>query len=138
MYLKIIFHFTAAIVISVILLWITKLFDMLNTQTHLEDLLLNLDFLIAPENTPFILELMCHLIIGIVIYIIFVLLFHFFKRFYYWSYVLLFFIFITLYPFLIFIAQRPMFQFNSIEFIGWIISHICFMLLMMFSISRIK
>ncbi|HFG8823846.1 hypothetical protein [Staphylococcus argenteus] len=138
MYLKIIFHFTAAIVISVILLWITKLFDMLNAQTHLEDLLLNLDFLMAPENTPFILELMCHLIIGIVIYIIFVLLFHFFKIFYYWSYVLLFFIFITLYPFLIFIAQRPMFQFNSIEFIGWIISHICFMLLMMFSISRIK
>lgn len=138
MYWKIIFHFTAAIVISVILLWITKLFDMLNAQTHLEDLLLNLDFLIAPENAPFILELVCHLIIGIVIYIIFVLLFHFFKRFYYWSYVLLFFIFITLYPFLIFIAQRPMFQFNSIEFIGWIISHICFMLLMMFSISRIK
>ncbi|MGO4092770.1 hypothetical protein AB2980_22160, partial [Staphylococcus aureus] len=62
-------------------------------------LLLNLVFLIPSDNTPYILELICHLLIGCVIYFVFVLLFLTSKRLYYLCYITLFFLFIALYPF---------------------------------------
>ncbi|HDJ3135686.1 TPA: hypothetical protein PP895_000987, partial [Staphylococcus aureus] len=76
--------------------------------------------------------------IGSVIYFVFVLLFHTSKRLYYLCYIPLFFLFIALYPFLVFIAQRPIFQFSVTELIGWIITHIFFMSLMALVIPRIK
>ncbi|WP_431520415.1 hypothetical protein [Staphylococcus aureus] len=113
MRLKVLFHFIAAIFISFMLLWMTMLFDLISNQSHLKALLLNLDFLIPSDNTPYILEIICHLLIGSVIYFVFVLLFHTSKRLYYLCYIPLFFLFIALYPFLVFIAQRPIFQLVS-------------------------
>lgn len=75
MRLKVLFHFIAAIFISFMLLWMTMLFDLISNQSHLKALLLNLDFLIPSDNTPYILEIICHLLIGSVIYFVFVLLF---------------------------------------------------------------
>ncbi|EHO89230.1 hypothetical protein SA21262_1553 [Staphylococcus aureus subsp. aureus 21262] len=43
-----------------------------------------------------------------------------------------------MYPFLVFITQRPIFQFSVTELIGWIITHIFFMSLMALVIPRIK
>lgn len=80
MRLKVLFHFIAAIFISFMLLWMTMLFDLISNQSHLKALLLNLDFLIPSDNTPYILEIICHLLIGSVIYFIFVLLFHTSKK----------------------------------------------------------
>ena len=54
------------------------------------------------------------------------LLFHTSKGFTIYGYIPLFFLFIALYPFLVFIAQRPIFQFSVTELIGWIITHIFF------------
>lgn len=116
----------------------TILFDIISDQSHLKDLLLNLDFLIPSDNTPYTLEIICHLLIGSVIYFVFVLLFHTSKRLYYLCYIPLFFLFIALYPFLVIIAQRPIFQFSVTELIGWIITHIFFMSLMALVIPRIK
>ncbi|EOD4481594.1 TPA: hypothetical protein ACYSSA_000549 [Staphylococcus aureus] len=138
MRLKVLFHFIAAIFISFMLLWMTMLFDLISNQSHLKALLLNLDFLIPSDNTPYILEIICHLLIGSVIYFVFVLLFHTSKRLYYLCYIPLFFLFIALYSFLVFIAQRPIFQFSVTELIGWIITHIFFMSLMALVIPRIK
>ncbi|MEZ2030564.1 hypothetical protein QUC46_21230, partial [Staphylococcus aureus] len=115
MRLKVLFHFIAAIFISFMLLWMTMLFDIISNQSHLKALLLNLDFLIPSDNTPYTLEIICHLLIGSVIYFGFVLLFHTSKRLYYLCYIPLVFLFIALYPFLVFIAQRPIFQFSVTE-----------------------
>ncbi|HHC9290943.1 TPA: hypothetical protein ACN2OS_001286 [Staphylococcus aureus] len=129
MRLKVLFHFIAAIFISFMLLWMTMLFDLISNQSHLKALLLNLDFLIPSDNTPYILEIICHLLIGSVIYFVFVLLFHTSKRLYYLCYIPLVFLFIALYPFLVF---------SVTELIGWIITHIFFMSLMALVIPRIK
>ncbi|HCU0936761.1 TPA: hypothetical protein O5V74_000034 [Staphylococcus aureus] len=138
MRLKVLFHFIAAIFISFMLPWMTMLFDIISDQSHLNALLLNLDFLIPSGNTPYTLEIICHLLIGSVIYFVFVFLFHTSKRLYYLCYIPLVFLFIALYPFLVFIAQRPIFQFSVTELIGWIITHIFFMSLMALVIPRIK
>ncbi len=53
MRLKVLFHFIAAIFISFMLLWMTMLFDLISNQSHLKALLLNLDFLIPSDNTPY-------------------------------------------------------------------------------------
>ena len=110
MRLKVLFHFIATIFISFMLLWMTMLFDIISDQSHLNALLLNLDFLIPSGNTPYTLEIICHLLIGSVIYFVFVFLFHTSKRLYYLCYIPLVFLFIALYPFLVFIAQRPIFS----------------------------
>ncbi|CAM4115628.1 hypothetical protein CD116_07640 [Staphylococcus schweitzeri] len=138
MRLKVLLHFTAAIFISFMLLWMNMLIDILSKQTHLKALLLNLDFLIPSDNAPYTLEIICHLLIGSVIYFVFVLLFRTSKRLYYLCYIPLFLLFIALYPLLVFIAQRPIFQFSVTELIGWIITHIFFMSLMALVIPRIK
>ena len=88
MRLKVLFHFIATIFISFMLLWMTMLFDIISDQSHLNALLLNLDFLIPSGNTPYTLEIICHLLIGSVIYFVFVFLFHTSKRLYYLCYIL--------------------------------------------------
>ena len=51
-WLKIFYHLLCATTISVILLIITILMDVLLQNTHLTQLLLNIDFLINPDEVP--------------------------------------------------------------------------------------
>ncbi len=70
-WLKIFYHLLCATTISVILLIITILMDVLLQNTHLTQLLLNIDFLINPDEVPTIIEVLIHLSIGILIYLAF-------------------------------------------------------------------
>lgn len=138
MYLKWLYHFVAAIFISVVLLFSTVVIDNFNPEFHLTQLLLNIDFIANPMNTPFIIELLLHLTLGLSIYVLFVFIYNFVKQYYLLCYGLLFVVFIVLYPLLIVIAVRPIFQFNVIAWLWWSTCHILFMLLMIVAISIIE
>ena len=100
-WLKIFYHLLCATTISVILLIITILMDVLLQNTHLTQLLLNIDFLINPDEVPTIIEVLIHLSIGILMY-----------------------------PLLVFLAQRPFFSFSWNEFAWWLVAHLFFIILM--------
>ncbi|MEJ7540105.1 hypothetical protein WL517_12705, partial [Staphylococcus lugdunensis] len=88
------YHLLSAIVISAILLITTIVMDVLFQKTHLTQLLLNIDFLIDPKKVPTIVEGLIHLSIGIVIYIVFLIIYHYSKPLYYLAFVPLTIIFI--------------------------------------------
>ncbi|EHJ08081.1 hypothetical protein [Staphylococcus simiae] len=138
MYVKWLYHSLAAIVISIVLLFSTAIIDHFNQGFHLTQLLLNIDFIANPADTPFIIELLLHLALGLSIYVIFVFIYRYVKRFYLLCYGFLFVVFIVLYPLLIIIAVRPIFQFTILAWLWWIVCHILFMLLMMVTISIIE
>ena len=60
-WLKIFYHLLCATTISVILLIITILMDVLLQNTHLTQLLLNIDFLINPDEVPTIIDFKTHI-----------------------------------------------------------------------------
>ncbi|EPZ41230.1 hypothetical protein HMPREF1157_0244 [Staphylococcus epidermidis E13A] len=108
-WLKIFYHLLCATTISVILLIITILMDVLLQNTHLTQLLLNIDFLINPDEVPTIIEVLIHLSIGILIYLAFLIIYHYSKSLYHLAYLPLVLIFTLMYPLLVFLAQRPFF-----------------------------
>ena len=111
--------------------------DVLFQKTHLTQLLLNIDFLIDPKKVPTIVEGLIHLSIGIVIYIVFLIIYHYSKPLYYLAFVPLTIIFIVMYPFLIAIAQRSLFKFSWNAYALWMEAHILFMIPMAISIPTI-
>jgi hypothetical protein len=137
MWLRYGYHLLSAIVISAILLITTIVMDVLFQKTHLTQLLLNIDFLIDPKKVPTIVEGLIHLSIGIVIYIVFLIIYHYSKPLYYLAFVPLTIIFIVMYPFLIAIAQRSLFKFSWNAYALWMEAHILFMILMAISIPTI-
>lgn len=124
------YHLLSALFISIILLITMAVMDVLAQSTHLTLLLINIDFLADPSKTPLILELLIHVFIGFIIYIIFLAIYHISKPFYRISYFLLFIIFAVLYPLLIVMAQRSFFHFSWGEYGLWMIAHLIFMILM--------
>lgn len=128
------YHLISAIVISTILLITMAMMDVFMQHTHLTLLLINIDFLVDPSKTPLALEILIHIMIGISIYIIFLIIYHISKLIYQLSYLFLMITFILLYPLLNFIAQRSIFQFSWIEYGLWIIAHIIFSCLMAWAI----
>lgn len=128
------YHLISAIVISTILLITMAMMDAFMQHTHLTLLLINIDFLVDPSKTPLALEIFIHIMIGISIYIIFLIIYRISKLIYKLSYLFLMITFILLYPLLIFIAQRSIFQFSWIEYGLWIIAHIIFTYLMAWAI----
>nr|WP_186805216.1 hypothetical protein [Staphylococcus sp. Marseille-Q1834] len=124
------YHFLSALLISVLLLLIMFIMDVLVQSTHLTLLLINIDFLADPSKTPLILELLIHVFIGFIIYIIFLAIYHISKPFYRISYFLLLIVFAVLYPLLIVMAQRSFFHFSWGEYGLWMIAHLIFTVLM--------
>ena len=137
MWLRYGYHLLSAIVISAILLITTIVMDVLFQKTHLTQLLLNIDFLIDPKKVPTIVEGLIHLSRGIVIYIVFLIIYYYSKPLYYLAFVPLTIIFIVMYPFLIAIAQRSLFKFSWNAYALWMEAHILFMILMAISIPTI-
>lgn len=101
-YLK--YHLTSACLISMLLLFILFIIDLLTDTTQLAQLLINIDFIIPKQFTPLWLEILIHLIIGIVVYMMLLLLYRVRKQWYTIGYVASMLSFIVLYPFLIHIA----------------------------------
>lgn len=128
------YHLLSALFISIILLITMAVMDVLAQSTHLTLLLINIDFLADPSKTPLILELLIHVFIGFIIYIIFLVIYRISKPFYRISYFLLFIVFAVLYPLLIVMAQRSFFHFSWGEYALWMIAHLIFMILMAFAI----
>ncbi|MCI2774291.1 hypothetical protein [Staphylococcus petrasii] len=124
------YHLLSALFISIILLITMAVMDVLAQSTHLTLLLINIDFLADPSQTPLILELLIHVFIGFIIYIIFLVIYRISKPFYRISYFLLFIVFAVLYPLLIVMAQRSFFHFSWGEYGLWMIAHLIFMILM--------
>lgn len=130
MWLRYAYHFLAAIVITVILLLTTLVMDVLFQKTHLTLLLLNIDFLTNPNNISVFTEVLIHLGIGLIIYIVFLILYHASRKIYHLGYWVLVLIFLVMYPVLITIAQRPFFHFSWMEYLWWMVAHIIFIILM--------
>lgn len=107
-------------------------------HTHLTQLLLNIDFLVNPKLVPTWMEVIIHLSIGLMIYLIFMVLYNISKLLYHLAYLPLLVIFIGMYPFLIAIAQRSFFVFNATEWIWWLIAHMIFVVFMYFCIFAIS
>lgn len=112
--------------------------DVLLQHTHLTQLLLNIDFLVNPKLVPTWMEVIIHLSIGVMIYLIFMVLYNISKLLYHLAYLPLLVIFIGMYPFLIAIAQRSFFVFNATEWIWWLLAHIVFMVFMYICITFIS
>ncbi len=129
-WLKIFYHLLCATTISVILLIITILMDVLLQNTHLTQLLLNIDFLINPDEVPTIIEVLIHLSIGILIYLAF------------FNYLSLFKILVSssILTFSIdiyfdvstsrFSCATSIFSFSWNEFAWWLVAHLFFIILM--------
>lgn len=99
----------SAVASSFVLLLSTMILDVLIQHTHLTQLLLNIDFLVNPKLVPTWMEVIIHLSIGLMIYLIFMVLYNISKLLYHLAYLPLLVIFIGMYPFLIAIAQRSFF-----------------------------
>ena len=112
--------------------------DVLIQHTHLTQLLLNIDFLVNPKLVPTWMEVIIHLSIGVMIYLIFMVLYNISKLLYHLAYLPLLVIFIGMYPFLIAIARRSFFVFNATEWIWWLLAHIVFMVFMYICITFIS
>ncbi|WP_311634497.1 hypothetical protein [Staphylococcus warneri] len=138
MILRLTYHFLSAVALSFILLLSTMTIDVLLQHTHLTQLLLNIDFLVNPNLIPTWMEVIIHLSIGVMIYLIFMALYNISKLLYHLAYLPLLVIFIGMYPFLIAIAQRSFFVFNATEWIWWLLAHIVFMVFMYICITFIS
>ncbi|MGD3154983.1 hypothetical protein [Staphylococcus warneri] len=138
MILRLTYHFLSAVALSFILLLSTMTIDVLLQHTHLTQLLLNIDFLVNPNLIPTWMEVIIHLSIGVMIYLIFMVLYNISKLLYHLAYLPLLVIFIGMYPFLIAIAQRSFFVFNATEWIWWLLAHIVFMVFMYICITFIS
>ena len=113
------------LMLYVIFVIVDQLFHM-----HLAGLLLNLDFLLDPAHTPFVVELFCHLCITLVILAASLWIDR--RRgwnFKLWLGILAVF-FIVLYPLMIGLSQRAIFQYHFSENVLWIVGHFIFLGLM--------
>ncbi|MCY1576010.1 hypothetical protein NW127_04890 [Staphylococcus pettenkoferi] len=97
---------------------------------HLAALLLNLDFLLDPDATPFVLELLCHLCITLVILAVSLWV----DRHRDWSFkgwlAILAIFFVALYPLMIWLSQREIFQYHFGAHVLWSVGHFIFLGLM--------
>ncbi|MDU1713424.1 MAG: hypothetical protein E6812_12125, partial [Staphylococcus epidermidis] len=67
---------------------------------------------------------------GILIYITFLIIYHYSKFLYRLAYLLLVLIFALMYPLLVFLAQRSIFSFSWNKFAWWLVAHLFFVILM--------
>ncbi len=125
--------------ISLILTCVTYLLFViidLITNYHTADLLLNVDFVRNYQNITLIEELSYHFLTTLIIVIITIVIYVSFNKLKLIFLTTLFIIFTFLYPILIKISERDIFQYSLNEHVIWIVGHILFLYLLNIIVTR--
>ncbi len=125
--------------ISLILTCVTYLLFViidLITNYHTADLLLNVDFVRNYQNITLIEELSYHFLTTLIIVIITIVIYVSFNKLKLIFLTTLFIIFTFLYPILIKMSERDIFQYSLNEHVIWIVGHILFLYLLNIIVTR--
>lgn len=106
------------------------------TNYHTADLLLNVDFVRNYQNITLIEELSYHFLTTLIIVIITIVIYVSFNKLKLIFLTTLFIIFTFLYPILIKISERDIFQYSLNEHVIWIVGHILFLYLLNIIVTR--
>ncbi len=106
------------------------------TNYHTADLLLNVDFVRNYQNITLIEELSYHFLTTFIIVIITIVIYVSFNKLKLIFLTTLFIIFTFLYPILIKISERDIFQYSLNEHVIWIVGHILFLYLLNIIVTR--
>ncbi|WP_253345561.1 hypothetical protein [Staphylococcus equorum] len=123
---KLLAHLIVALTLAIILFLTTLFFDLFKSM-HLTALLLNIDFLIDDNASNIVLEFLIHVGITISLYALLYFIYKKLGDYYYIALICVMFSFLALYPLLIYMAISPVFQFQFLGYICWIIAHILFL-----------
>ncbi len=106
------------------------------TNYHIADLLLNVDFVRNYQNITLIEELSYHFLTTFIIVIITIVIYVNFNKLKIIFLTTLFIIFTVLYPILIKMSERDIFQYSLNEHVIWIVGHILFLYLLNIIVTR--
>ncbi|WP_416350109.1 hypothetical protein [Mammaliicoccus lentus] len=106
------------------------------TNYHTADLLLNVDFVRNYQNITLIEELSYHFLTTLIIVIITIVIYVNFNKLKIIFLTTLFIIFTVLYPILIKMSERDIFQYSLNEHVIWIVGHILFLYLLNIIVTR--
>ena len=106
------------------------------TNYHTADLLLNVDFVRNYQNITLIEELSYHFLTTFIIVIITIVIYVNFNKLKIIFLTTLFIIFTVLYPILIKMSERDIFQYSLNEHVIWIVGHILFLYLLNIIVTR--
>lgn len=106
------------------------------TNYHTADLLLNVDFVRNYQNITLIEELSYHFLTTLIIVIITIVIYVSFNKLKLIFLTTLFIIFTFLYPILIKMSERDIFQYSLNEHVIWIVGHILFLYLLNIIVTR--
>lgn len=106
------------------------------TNYHTADLLLNVDFVRNYQNITLIEELSYHFLTTLIIVIITIIIYVSFNKLKLIFLTTLFIIFTFLYPILIKMSERDIFQYSLNEHVIWIVGHILFLYLLNIIVTR--
>lgn len=106
------------------------------TNYHTADLLLNVDFVRNYQNITLIEELSYHFLTTFIIVIITIVIYVNFNKLKIIFLITLFIIFTVLYPILIEMSERDIFQYSLNEHVIWIVGHILFLYLLNIIVTR--
>ena len=106
------------------------------TNYHTADLLLNVDFVRNYQNITLIEELSYHFLTTFIIVIITIVIYVNFNKLKIIFLITLFIIFTVLYPMLIKMSERDIFQYSLNEHVIWIVGHILFLYLLNIIVTR--
>ncbi|OAO20744.1 hypothetical protein AXY34_08200 [Mammaliicoccus lentus] len=106
------------------------------TNYHTADLLLNVDFVRNYQNITLIEELSYHFLTTFIIVIITIVIYVNFNKLKIIFLITLFIIFTVLYPILIKMSERDIFQYSLNEHVIWIVGHILFLYLLNIIVTR--
>ncbi|MEY9141680.1 hypothetical protein [Mammaliicoccus lentus] len=106
------------------------------TNYHTADLLLNVDFVRNYQNITLVEELSYHFLTTFIIVIITIVIYVNFNKLKIIFLTTLFIIFTVLYPILIKMSERDIFQYSLNEHVIWIVGHILFLYLLNIIVTR--
>lgn len=106
------------------------------TNYHTSELLLNVDFVRNYQNITLIEELSYHFLTTLIIVIITIVIYVYFNKLKLIFLTTLFIIFTFLYPILIKMSERDIFQYSLNEHVIWIVGHILFLYLLNIIVTR--
>ncbi|SCU26923.1 Uncharacterised protein [Mammaliicoccus lentus] len=118
-----------SLVLTCITYFLFVIIDLI-TNYHTADLLLNVDFVRNYQNITLIEELSYHFLTTFIIVIITIVIYVNFNKLKIIFLTTLFIIFTVLYPILIKMSERDIFQYSLNEHVIWIVGHILFLYLL--------
>lgn len=124
-----------SLVLTCITYFLFVIIDLI-TNYHTADLLLNVDFVRNYQNITLIEELSYHFLTTFIIVIITIVIYVNFNKLKIIFLTTLFIIFTVLYPILIKMSERDIFQYSLNEHVIWIVGHILFLYLLNIIVTR--